>query len=173
MSQIKARLLAITNQTLPYSKQCLVVSVDEDALTCVVDPMDGGSYYTDVLLSVGENANYAPIPAVDSVVIISFLDEFTAFVSMCSNLKYTKHNSTNTSNKSQVTSLREEFNKLATDVKTYITDMQTQINALQLPHYMGPTSGPPTNVAAFQQATTTLSTKLDTFKTNIDTIYKK
>lgn len=63
-----------------------VKSVDEAAKTCVVSPLDGGADRLDVrLMATGANGTYLK-PAVDSVVAVVMVSDFTGFVAMYSEL---------------------------------------------------------------------------------------
>lgn len=67
-----------------HSKQGKVVSVDTDAKTCVVTPTDGGPDILDVRLEADEdtaNKGFFVVPAVDSLVIITFISKEESFVS--------------------------------------------------------------------------------------------
>jgi hypothetical protein len=73
------------NENELYSKQAKVVSVDVDAKTCVVAPSDGGPNILDVRLEADEdtdNKGFFVVPAVDSLVGITFMSKEESFISV-------------------------------------------------------------------------------------------
>jgi hypothetical protein len=87
-SEIRAAIRSIAGiNELATSILCTVVSVDEDAMTCEVTPIDGGENYMDVRLMAdpeGTDTGFYLKPTVNSVVMITPQDEVTYFVSMTS-----------------------------------------------------------------------------------------
>lgn len=68
-----------------YSKQAKVISVDLSAKTCVVSPSDGGPNILDVRLEADEdtsNKGFFVVPAVDSLVGITFMSKEESFISV-------------------------------------------------------------------------------------------
>jgi hypothetical protein len=85
-SDIRASIRAIVGN-FPMSVLGTVVSVDEDEMTCEVEPIDGGASFMDVRLMADNEDTSKGIffkPAIDSVVMITPQDEVTYFVSMVS-----------------------------------------------------------------------------------------
>ena len=79
-----------------YSKQGTVTAVDEDNRTCTVSPTDGGADYLNVRLEADftKNTNTDPkgffiVPAINSLVIISFTDKTNSFISAWTEIEKT------------------------------------------------------------------------------------
>jgi len=69
-----------------YSKVCKVISVDLDERTCEVEPLSGGANIPACRLqaAIDQTSGLLQIPAVDSFVIVTWLNKNAAFVSMTS-----------------------------------------------------------------------------------------
>lgn len=87
MTDIKRALRRITKTHSPVGLGT-VSSVDEAALTCEVEPLDGSPTLFDVRLDMSQDdtTGLQKIPAVGSVVGMAFLDEEEAFVILTSDL---------------------------------------------------------------------------------------
>lgn len=71
-------------------KVCKVVSVD--GFSCVVDPIDGDTRIEDVRLIADETDEFfVLIPKVESIVVVSFLTQNSAYVSMVSEVIEVKY----------------------------------------------------------------------------------
>jgi len=69
-----------------YSQFCTVTAVDGN--TCTVEPLNGDAPINKVKLIAGESENgVVLVPAVDSVVLVTFTSKSRAFVSMCSTVE--------------------------------------------------------------------------------------
>ena len=71
-----------------YSKVCKVTAVDTEAMKCEVQPIDETAPILNVRLIAG--ATETPlvcVPKVDSMVVVTFLDEANAYVAMFSELE--------------------------------------------------------------------------------------
>ncbi|MCP4503695.1 MAG: hypothetical protein GY822_27520 [Deltaproteobacteria bacterium] len=71
-----------------YSKVCKVTKVDTDLMTCNVQPIDESAPILKVRLIAG--ATESPlvcIPKVDSMVVVTFLNEANAYVAMFSDIE--------------------------------------------------------------------------------------
>jgi len=68
-----------------YSLVCTVNSVDVEARTCSVSPLNEDPEIFDVRLqaSIGSEVGWVIVPKVESFVIVTFLNNETAFVSCC------------------------------------------------------------------------------------------
>lgn len=173
MSNIRQLIKDIVKSEVLYSKVCKVISVDASKNTCVCEPIDGSSYYTDVIFSIGSTSNYVIIPKVDSTVIVNFIDKNVGYITMSNYVEKVKHNYTTGNNDSVKIDINTLFNDLKDAIKQYTTDIDNSLKAIVLPHYMGPTTGPPTNMAQFSAAKTSLDTAVTKFGDGIDTLYDK
>lgn len=109
-----------------YSKQGTVKSVDTDAKTCVVTPSDGGPEILDVRLESDEdtsNKGFFIVPAVNSLVIVSFMSPQESFISCWTSIdeiiaiqgQWT-FNSGDNGGLVKVDDLTQKLNKLVTEV---------------------------------------------------------
>lgn len=81
-------LRQLTQQSSSFSRLCVVNSVDETELLCDVSPVENLDIeYFDVQLSATKDGTIVNIPKVGANVIISFIDEDNAFVSMFSEIE--------------------------------------------------------------------------------------
>jgi hypothetical protein len=71
-----------------YSKVCKVISVDITERTCEVEPLSGGANIPGCRLqaAIEQTSGFMLVPAVDSFVVVTWLNKNAAFVSMCSDL---------------------------------------------------------------------------------------
>lgn len=67
-----------------YAKPCKVISVDEDARTCEVEPFDGSAVIYDVRLQAveGSDKGVVIVPTVGSGVLVVFISKSRAFVAL-------------------------------------------------------------------------------------------
>ena len=78
-------LRSITKQNNDgFSKVCTVDSVDLTNLTCYCVPINGDADIQEVRLMANIENGFLLIPEVDSVVVVSFLSDSSAYVSMVS-----------------------------------------------------------------------------------------
>lgn len=81
-------LKQLTKTSSSFSRLCVVNSVDEDELLCDVSPVENLDIeYFDVQLSASKDGTIVNIPKIDSNVIISFIDEENAYISMFSEIE--------------------------------------------------------------------------------------
>lgn len=81
-------LRQLTQQSSSFSRLCVVNSVDEDELLCDVSPVENLDIeFFDVQLSATKDGTIVNIPTVGSNVIISFIDEENAYISMFSEIE--------------------------------------------------------------------------------------
>ena len=78
----------IKNDIPPLSQACRVTAVDEEKSVCDVAPIDGSAEILDVLLLAeqSDQIGMIKIPAVDSVVYVTFISKDLAFVSLIAEL---------------------------------------------------------------------------------------
>lgn len=73
----------------PQAIICKVTAVDKATSTCDVEPLNGDAEIFGVKLQADETADFGviPIPAIDSNVIVQFLDKSNAFVSLIAQIE--------------------------------------------------------------------------------------
>lgn len=71
-----------------YSKVCKVISVDLQERTCEVEPLSGGANIPGCRLqaAMDQATGMLLVPAVDSFVVVTWLNKNAAYVSLCSDL---------------------------------------------------------------------------------------
>ena len=118
-----------------YSVIGTVKSVDTSKRTCVVEPVDGSPEINGVRYTVtdGDSSGFITNPKSGSFVIVTFLDDANAFVS-----------------------LQTEFDTVIIgDLKTILSDMITQIKLITVPTPAG-ASSTPINATAFDPIQNTI-----------------
>lgn len=76
----------VNNNENYYSSLAKIISVDETEKTCVVEIIDGAELEDVRLEQVSSEEGFLIIPSVDSIVIISWTDKTSAYVSMYSQI---------------------------------------------------------------------------------------
>ena len=111
---------------------CTVVEVDKTARTCTVLPLNGDPEIFDVMLQAGQDGStgITMIPKVDSSVIVSFITDETAFISLTSRV--------------ESFSIKSETE----DLKSILSDILSAIEQLTVNTAVGP-STPPLNLSVF------------------------
>ena len=117
INDLENMLKQIVGNQKVFSKICKVDSVDNDKLTCDVYTIEDDTFYDNVSLSPTNTGNFIQFPKVDSIVIVSFLDDSNCFVSQMSEIEgYYISNEDNS------------FLDLMNDLFTAISNIQVQTN---------------------------------------------
>lgn len=126
-AEIRSRLRGIIGiDNIATSQLCTVVSVDESAMTCEVEPIDEGPNYIDVLLMAKSSTTGIYIkPSIGSLVMISPQDEVTYFVSMYSDIDEVWIRGTANGGVVKVSNLITKVNKIESDLNTLKTVFST------------------------------------------------
>lgn len=104
-----------------YSEVATVTSVNETDRTCEAELVSGGKVYEIRLQSVIGNSNgFVQIPAVNSKILITFLNKSTGFVSLCSEVS-----------KILIDTDLVQFNQGTLDGMVKINDLVSRINDLE------------------------------------------
>ena len=93
-----------------YSKVCTVDSVDLVNRTCYCIPINEDADITEVRLMANIDNGFLLIPEVNSVVVVSFLSDSSAYVSMVSKVSEIQLNGTNYGGLIIVAELTEKLN---------------------------------------------------------------
>jgi len=107
-----------------FSKACKVDSVDLSTLTCYCLPLNDDADIPNVRLMANANNGFLLIPEVDSIVIVSFLDSSSAFVSMVSKVSEVNLNGKNFDGLVKVQELTDKLNNLEGLVNDLLTALQ-------------------------------------------------
>lgn len=113
-----------------YSKVCTVDSVDLTNNTCYCIPVNGDADILGVRLIANENNGFLLIPEVNSIVIVSFLNDSAAYVSMCSKVSEIQLNGSNYDGLVKVQELTDKLNNLENKLNDLITACTNQVVTL-------------------------------------------
>lgn len=137
-----------------YSKVCTVDSVDLVNRTCYCIPINEDADITEVRLMANIDNGFLLIPEVDSVVVVSFLSDSSAYVSMVSKVSEIQLNGTNYGGLIIVAELTEKLNNLENAFNTHL-------NLYNLHTHAGVTSGVSTTSPVVVPDTQTLTPTID------------
>ena len=87
INDLENMLKQIVGNQKVFSKICKVDSVDKDKLTCDVYTLEDDTFYDEVSLSPTNTGNFIQFPKVDSIVIVSFLDDSNCYISQMSEIE--------------------------------------------------------------------------------------
>lgn len=88
LKEILREIVKTENEEM-YSLACKVVEVSEDKRTLKADPINGNARLYDVRLQseIGYSTGLVIFPKVGSVVIVTFINNFVGFVSLCTEIE--------------------------------------------------------------------------------------
>lgn len=107
---------------------CTVSSVDTGELTCVCSPVNGNADIIDVRLMTIAGNGFLIIPAVNSKVTVSFLDNSSGYVSQFSTVTEIQLNGDTYSGLVKIADLVTKLNNLENKVNDLITAMNTHVH---------------------------------------------
>jgi len=168
-NKIIESLRTITNADNAWSKLGKVIDTDETLGTCTVETLDSAVQYTNVRISAGQDFNSIRIPAIDSIVIISFLNSDNAYVSLIDEAG--KYKITVVDEEGETASLRDILERQNQVIRSYVDEISTAINAATFKHPYGPTIAEPINKVQFDQAKDNADTELDAIDDEIDRLF--
>jgi hypothetical protein len=113
-----------------YSKVCTVDSVDLVNLTCYCIPINDDADITEVRLMANIDNGFLLIPEVNSIVVVSFLSDSSAYVSLVSKVSEIQLNGTNYDGLVRVQELTDKLNNLENKLNDLITACSTQVVTL-------------------------------------------
>lgn len=139
-----------------YSKVCTVDSVDLVNLTCYCIPINDDADITEVRLMANIDNGFLLVPEVDSIVVVSFLSDSSAYVSLVSKVSEIQLNGTNYGGLVRITELVNKLNNLENAFNQHITLYNLHTHA-------GVTSGTSTTspVVVADTQTLTPTTEID------------
>jgi hypothetical protein len=137
-----------------YSKVCTVDSVDLVNRTCYCIPVNEDADITEVRLMANIDNGFLLIPEVDSIVVVSFLSDSSAYVSMVSKVSEIQLNGTNYGGLIIVAELTDKLNNLENAFNQHLTLYNLHTHA-------GVTSGSSTTSPVVVQDTQTLTPTIE------------
>lgn len=112
-----------------YSKVCTVDSVDLVNRTCYCIPINEDADITEVRLMANIDNGFLFIPEVDSVVVVSFLSDSSAYVALVSKVSEVQLNGTNFNGLIKIDEQTAKLNQLVTELQTQLGLIATGIAA--------------------------------------------
>lgn len=141
--------LANTGQEL-YAKVCKVTSVDEEAKTADVSPLDGSSPINDVYLVVDfEQGGFYTQPKVGSLVCVAFINKETAIVVGTSELEKVECILGGFTLK--IENGKIQIKNKQTNFKSLLNDLLIELKSAIIQTPSGPGNFAPQNVAKFDE----------------------
>ncbi len=113
-----------------FAKVCTVDSVDLTTLTCYCVPLNEDADIINVRLMANIDNGFLLIPEVDSIVVVSFLSDSSAYVSLVSKVSEVHLNGKNFDGLVKVQELTDKLNALENKVNDLITACSSQIVTL-------------------------------------------
>ena len=113
-----------------FSKVCTIDSVDLTTLTCYCVPLNDDADIINVRLMANIDNGFLLIPEVNSIVVVSFLSDDSAYVSLVSKVSEVQLNGKNFDGLVKVQELTDKLNALENKVNDLITACSSQIVTL-------------------------------------------
>lgn len=120
----------VTPNGSAYTKACTVDSVDLVGLTCYCVPLNGDPDIQEVRLMANVDNGFLLVPEVDSIVLVSFLNDSAGYVSMVSKVSEIQLNGSNFDGLVKVQDLTDKLNALENKVNDLITACSSQVVTL-------------------------------------------
>jgi hypothetical protein len=131
----------ITPNGNAYSKVCTVDSVDLTKRTCYCIPINEDADITEVRLMANIDNGFLLVPEVDSIVVVSFLSDSSAYVSLVSKVSEIQLNGTNYDGLVKVQELTEKLNNLENLVNSLVVKYNAHTHIAS--SFGSPTTVPP------------------------------
>lgn len=147
-----------------YSKVCTVDSVDLVNRTCYCIPINEDADITEVRLMANIDNGFLLIPEVNSIVVVSFLSDSSAYVSMVSKVSEIQLNGTNYGGLVVVAELTEKLNNLENAFNQHLTIYNVHTHA-------GVTSGSSTTSPVIVPDTQSLIPTIETDLENLTVLH--
>lgn len=112
-----------------YSIPCTVDSVDTSSKVCYCVPLDGRGDLQDVRLMADNTTGLLIIPKVNSIVLVTMINDTTGYLAMFSEIESIALNGDNYDGLIKVQELLTEINNRNTTLKTAITTALTSLDA--------------------------------------------
>lgn len=112
-----------------YGKVCTVDSVDLVNRTCYCIPINEYADITEVRLMANIDNGFLLIPEVNSIVVVSFLSDSSAYVALVSKVSEVQLNGTNFNGLIKIDEQTAKLNQLVTELQTQLGLIATGIAA--------------------------------------------
>lgn len=112
-----------------YGKVCTVDSVDLVNRTCYCIPINEDADITEVRLMANIDNGFLLIPEVNSIVVVSFLSDSSAYVALVSKVSEVQLNGTNFNGLIKIDEQTSKLNQLVTELQTQLGLIATGIAA--------------------------------------------
>lgn len=113
-----------------FNKVCTIDSIDLTTLTCYCIPLNGDADIINVRLMANVDNGFLLIPEINSIVIVSFLSDDSAYVSLVSKVSEINLNGKNFDGLVKVQELTDKLNALENKLNDLITACNNQIVTL-------------------------------------------
>lgn len=127
IENIKFAIRKIAGIDKTYSEVCNVTDIDLIAGTCNCTPIDGSAILTNVRLNADYKDGFKLIPKLNSVVIVTLINNTTGYISMVSEVDEIHLNGTNNDGIVKVNDLITKMNNLENLVNNILTTLKTTI----------------------------------------------
>jgi hypothetical protein len=148
------------NEFTPYSIVCEVESVNLIDKTCYCIPVNGDADLQNVRLNADKKDGFILIPKQNSLVVVSFINDSTAYISMVSEVDEINLNGTSFDGIVKVNDLVTKLNNLENKVNTIISTFNSHTHVAS--SFGSPTTVPPVLVTG--TLTPTVKTDLENEK---------
>lgn len=125
--------LAGFDDLLYESAICEVSNVDTSKNTCTCTPVDGSAEFTGVQLSMDKSKGFLLIPKDGSLVVVTQINDFDAFVSMVSDVDQIYLNGDGEDGLVKVNDLVSRLNNIETKVNAHIAIFNAHTHVLVNP----------------------------------------
>lgn len=129
-----------------YSVVCNVDSVDTAENTCKCTPIDGSADLLGVRLMAQNQTGFLIIPKINSVVVVTFINQFTGYIAMFSEVDSISLNGDNYDGLVKVGKLTDALNDLQNKVNTIISTYNTHTHVTTCGAGAGTAAVPPSQV---------------------------
>lgn len=119
----------VTPNGSAYTKACTVESVDLVNLTCYCIPLNDDPDILEVRLIANNDKGFLLVPEVDSVVLVSFLNDSVGYVSMVSKVSEIQLNGDNYGGLIKIDDLTSSINTMIGNINTQLTAISAGIIA--------------------------------------------
>jgi hypothetical protein len=100
---------------------CTVSEIDLDELTCYCEPINGDADIVGVRLMADIQNGFLLTPSINSIVVVSFLSDSSAYVSMVSKVSEVQLNGKNFNGLIKIDQQTAKLNQLVTELQAQLT----------------------------------------------------
>lgn len=129
---IRKAIKGLSEKTGMVNILCKVESVDLVNKSCYCQPVFGGADIQDVRLIADNQNGFLIIPAINSVVIVSMLNQAVGYVSMFSNVQEIQLNGDNFGGLIKIDNLKSQYDTNFTNLKAAIQAALAPVDAIMV-----------------------------------------